>query len=158
MTETNGLAVADAVRFVPVTDGGGTTITTQKHAARLKVQATYGPTLTAIDAIAAQGTAAWIDGQLALPSTYSHVSYLKASVAANANDNPTGILQESVWQQAIKGSDRLRQRMAFAWSEIFVISSFRIFDAQGVGAYKDVLTKVPNIGRFVSRDLGFMLA
>ena len=30
MTETNGLAVANAVRFVPVTDGGGTTITTQK--------------------------------------------------------------------------------------------------------------------------------
>lgn len=146
LTETNGLAVADAVRFVPVTDGGDTTTTTQKHAARLMVQATYGPTLTAIDAIAAQGAAAWIDGQLALPSTYSHVSYLKARVAANANDNPTGILQESVRQKAIKGSDRLRQRMAFAWSEIFVISSFRIFDAQGVGAYKDVLTKVPNIG------------
>ncbi len=141
MTDTNGLAVADAVRFVPVTDGGGTTTTTQKDAARLMVQATYGPTLTAIDAIAAQGAAAWIDGQLALPSTYSHVSYLKARVAANANDNHTGILQESIWQQAIKGGDQLRQRMAFAWSEIFVISSFRIFDAQGVGAYMDVLTK-----------------
>ena len=93
MTETNGLAVANAVRFVPVTDGGDTTTTTQKHAARLLVQATYGPTLTAIDAIAAQGTAAWIDGQLALPSTYSHVSYLKARLATNANDNHTGILQ-----------------------------------------------------------------
>ena len=146
VSDANGLALADAVRFVPAAGpppppSPPPVSTTQKDAARLMVQATYGPTLAGIDAIAAQGAAAWIDAQLALPSTYSHVTYLQTRKAANANDDHTGILQESIWQQAMKGNDQLRQRMAFAWSEIFVISSFRIFDAQGVGAYMDVLTR-----------------
>jgi uncharacterized protein (DUF1800 family) len=146
VNDAGGQAGADAVRFVPVAGGGGgggggTNTTTQKDAARLMVQATYGPTLTGIDAIAAKGPAAWIDEQLALPSTYSHLKYQQERVAKVASDDHQGILQESIWQQAIKGNDQLRQRVAFAWSEIFVISSFRIFDAQGVGAYMDVLTK-----------------
>ena len=141
---SNGQAAADAVRFVPAT---GTppppppTGTMQKDAARLLVQATYGPTLAAIDTVVAKGPATWIDEQLALPSTYSHLNYLQARAAAKAGDDHNGILQESIWQQALQGNDQLRQRVAFAWSEIFVISSFRIFDAQGVGAYMDVLTR-----------------
>ena len=139
--DSNGQAAADAVRFVPATGTGGGTTTTQKDAARLLVQASYGPTLAEIDAVAAKGPAVWIDEQLALPTTYSHDTYLKGRIAANANDNHMGILQESIWQQAMKGNDQLRQRAAFAWSEIFVISSNRIFDALGVAAYMDVLTK-----------------
>lgn len=142
---TNGQAAADAVRFVPATGGPPPppppAATTQKDAARLLTQASYGPTLAAIDAVAAKGPATWIDEQLALPTTYSHLSYLQQRVAAKASDDHAGILQESIWQQAIQGNDQLRQRVAFAWSEIFVISSFRIFDAQGVGAYMDVLTR-----------------
>jgi Protein of unknown function (DUF1800) len=143
ISDAKGLALADGVRFVPATTTPPPppATTTQKDAARLMVQATYGPTLTGIDAIAAKGPGAWIDEQLALPTTYSHLTYLQTRVAANANDNHIGILQESIWQQAMKGNDQLRQRMAFAWSEIFVISSFRIFEAQGVGAYMDLLTK-----------------
>ena len=146
VTDASGQASADAVRFVPAAGPPPPpppppVNTTQKDAARLMIQATYGPTLTGIDAIAATGAAAWIDAQLALPSTYSHLSYLKARVAANVNDGHNGIMQESIWNQAIKGPDQLRQRVAFAWSEIFVISSFRIFDAEGVSAYMDVLTR-----------------
>ena len=143
VNDSNGQATADAVRFVAVTGGGGggTTPTTQKDAARLMVQATYGPTLTGIDAIAAKGAAAWIDEQLALPVSGSHHAYLATRLAANKDDNHMGILQESIWQQAIKNTDQLRQRVAFAWSEIFVISAYRIFDAPGVGAYMDVLSR-----------------
>ncbi len=146
VSDASGLALADAVRMVPAAGPPPPpppppVSTTQKDAARLMVQATYGPTLAGIDAIAAQGAAAWIDAQLALPSTYSHLNYLQGRIAAKAGDDHAGIMQESIWQQAIKGNDQLRQRMAFAWSEIFVISSFRIFDAQGVSAYMDVLTR-----------------
>ena len=121
--------------------GGGGTTTTQKDAARLMLQATYGPTLTGIDAIAAQGPAAWIDAQLNIPFTNSHHTYLATRKAANAKDDHMGIMQESIWGQAVKGTDQLRQRVAFAWSEIFVISAYRIFDANGVAAYMDVLSR-----------------
>lgn len=142
VNDANGQACADAVRFVPATGGGGgTTTTSQKDAARLMVQATYGPTLTGIDAIAAKGASAWIDEQLALPVSGSHHTYLANRLAANKDDNHMGILQESIWQQAIKNSDQLRQRVAFAWSEIFVISAYRISDPPGVGAYMDVLAQ-----------------
>ncbi len=142
--DTNGQAAADAVRLVAAAGPPPPppTGTTQKDAARLMVQATYGPTLLEIDSIAAKGAATWIDEQLALPSTYSHLNYLQTWLRNNPTEgDPRGAMQESIWQQAIKGNDQLRQRMAFAWSEIFVISSFRIFDAQGVSAYMDVLTK-----------------
>ncbi len=142
--DTNGQAAADAVRLVaaagppPPPPPVGTT---QKDAARLLVQASYGPTLPAIDAIVTKGPATWIDEQLALPSTYSHLGNIQTRLKTDPNGDQYRMFHESVWQQAIQGPDQLRQRVAFAWSEIFVISSFRIFDSQGVAAYMDVLTR-----------------
>ncbi len=143
--DSNGQATADAVRFVPAAGQPPPppppTTTTQKDAARLMVQATYGPTLTGIDSIAAKGPAVWIDEQLALPVGASHHAYIASRIAAVPSDDHIGIMQESIWQQAIKNSDQLRQRVAFAWSEIFVVSANRIFDPKGIAAYMDVLTK-----------------
>ena len=121
--------------------GGGGGTTSQKDAARLMLQASYGPTLAGIDAIAAQGAAAWIDAQLNIPYSNSHHAYLAARKAANKDDDHMGIMQESIWGQGIKGADQLRQRVAFAWSEIFVVSAYRIFDANGIAAYMDVLSR-----------------
>ena len=50
---------------------------------------------------------------------------------------------ESVWNSAVSGEDQLRQRMAFALSQIFVVSFVdgALFErVRGMGSYYDMLT------------------
>lgn len=96
---------------------------TPEQASRMLTQATFGPTINEIDRLAKMGTAAWFTDQFSKPQTY-HYSYVNQSLSALAagttpNENP---FLESFWQQAIKGDDQLRQRVAFALSQILVIS------------------------------------
>jgi hypothetical protein len=106
--------------------------TTQTDAARLLTQATYGPTIATINALMSRGVTGWIDDQMALPAT-SALAELRADVANyppppqpavfgaaqrfawNANMNAVW------WKIAATSPDQLRQRVAFALSEIFVV-------------------------------------
>jgi uncharacterized protein (DUF1800 family) len=121
---------------------------TRSEAARFLTQASFGPTEASIDRVMALGYAAWIDEQLALPQT-SHRSYWDAENAAiRALDasRSAGSRQvlDSFYQRAIHGEDQLRQRVAFALSQIFVVS---MQDSnvgnmmRGVPAYLDMLGK-----------------
>jgi uncharacterized protein (DUF1800 family) len=99
---------------------------TRNEAARFLTQASFGPTDADIDRVMSIGYAAWIDEQFALPAT-SHRSYYEAADAAiKAADATKSAGQnqviESFWKQALTGQDQLRQRTAFALSQIFVIS------------------------------------
>jgi uncharacterized protein (DUF1800 family) len=99
---------------------------TREQAARFLTQATFGPTEAQIDRVMAIGYGAWIDEQLALPAA-SHRAYWEAANATIKAANPgSGAWQdqvfESFWKQALSGDDQLRQRMAYALSQIFVIS------------------------------------
>jgi uncharacterized protein (DUF1800 family) len=117
-----------------------------KDAARLLIQASYGPTTAAINDAATKGPTQWVDAQLALPPPGSHYAVLRAielggTPLANIDETP---LMSSIWKQAIEGPDQLRQRMAFALSEIFVVS-FRDGDLGGeefaFGSYMDMLAR-----------------
>ena len=118
------------------------------EAARFLAQATFGPTESAIDRVMTLGYAAWIDEQVALPQTL-HRSYWDAENAAiKAADasRSAGSRQvlDSFYQQAIHGEDQLRQRVAFALSQIFVVSmqDGNVGNAmRGVPAYLDMLGK-----------------
>jgi len=116
---------------------------TQSESARFLAQATMGPTDASIADVAQKGYAAWIDAEFAKPAT-SHRANLDALAATLPAD--TDLSQnnffESWWTQAIAGDDQLRQRVAFALSQVLVISFADATVGQyprGVASYYDVL-------------------
>ncbi|MCB1069518.1 MAG: DUF1800 family protein [Kiritimatiellae bacterium] len=114
------------------------------EAARFLAQATFGPTMEDITALTSTTYAAWIDAQLALPPTL-HLPFVQARraelLAREGNDGWQGPRHEAWWQHAITAPDQLRQRMAFALSQILVISQFGALDSdhEGVTLYYDRL-------------------
>ena len=109
-------------------------------AARFLSQATFGPTDEAIAHLRQIGFDAWLNEQFAA-SASGHLAYVDASGV-----NPPTIAQamEAWWTFAGTAPDQLRQRVAFALSEFFVVS----VNSAGLGnnpvamsAYYDVLVR-----------------
>ncbi len=111
-------------------------------AARFLVQATYGPTTTAIASLQTQTYSDWVEQQLAQP-VVSHMAYVDALPHVPGEDLYQWEGRESIWKQAIQGQDQLRQRVALALSEILVASSedSDLYQAEPVAAYMDVLNR-----------------
>ncbi len=84
------------------------------------------------------GYSAWIDKQLATPRGTTHLAFFDTA-NRDGNDNEVA---NAFWSQALTGKDQLRLRMAYALSQIFVISladgDVDNFD-RGVVAYLDML-------------------
>ena len=102
---------------------------------RLLSQATYGANDALITEVKTKGLSAWIDEQMnaSLTPQSLMLSYVKASddwlvargIAAGLPDDRTPLFESLAggwWIQAAAGRDQLRQRVAFALSEIFVVS------------------------------------
>jgi uncharacterized protein (DUF1800 family) len=116
---------------------------TAPEAARLLTQATFGPTEAAIQNVVASGSVnGWINSQIAVPvNTNAHVGYIDAFIAA-VGDAGNNEFYQSWWRQSLGGQDQLRQRVAFALSQIFVISlNDPAIDARGAASYYDMLTR-----------------
>jgi uncharacterized protein (DUF1800 family) len=131
---------------------------TTREAARFLTQATFGPTETEINALVATGYNAWLAGQMAAPISL-HREAVMADFDANrtsggvGNRDPvtqayarpgTTHRQAAWWKVAVTGPDQLRQRMAFALSQIFVISDNDGIVAQwqeGAANYYDHLVR-----------------
>jgi uncharacterized protein (DUF1800 family) len=90
------------------------------EAARFLTQATFGATLAEIRRLRTIGYNAWLDQQFALPATL-HKPYLDAQAAQGLNVYQNA-RQEAWWDRAMRAPDQLRQRVAFALSEILVVS------------------------------------
>lgn len=111
-------------------------------AARFLTQATFGASPGDIAAVQALGYAGWISNQFSLP-----VSHHLPIVLANRNPNPTQPYPSSLafntwWQQSVTAPDQLRQRVAFALSEIMVVSENGVladYYANGLSSYYDTL-------------------
>jgi len=109
-------------------------------AARFLNQATFGATEQSIaDFRKLDSKAAWIDAQLALPASLT-LPY----VVANSNGSRRKDRHEPWWNNALDEPDQLRQRVAFALSQIFVISDLdkALSNNQyGVSDYYDMLSR-----------------
>lgn len=90
---------------------------TRNEAARFLAQATFGPTDADVDRLMTQGYSAWINEQFATPASGSHLAFFKT-----LNDGNDKEVAATFWKQALTGPDQLRLRMAYALSQIFVIS------------------------------------
>lgn len=151
----------------------------QIDAARFLQQATFGPTAMEIDRVAAMGFDAWITDQFARPAT-SHLSlhtaihdelkvYLTSSNDQNCVFSYACQLarHDTWWHVAANGEDQLRQRIAWALSQFFVVSElgdnigysqlaisdyYDTLVIHGLGNYRTLLEEValhPLMGRYL---------
>ncbi len=106
-------------------------------AARFLTQATFGPTKAEITRTRQMGFEAWLTEQFNAPTT-SHIAYLDAA-RANGENIYTNSTMEAFWTKGLRGNDQLRQRVAFAMSEIFVVSNDGVDQPYALSGYMDML-------------------
>lgn len=101
---------------------------TRQEAARFLTQATFGPTTADIDHLMAVGYNTYLTEQMAARPVRSYKSYWDSRNAAMKSVAPSaqaGVdeINQVFWTNALTSQDQLRQRVALALSEIFVIST-----------------------------------
>lgn len=126
------------------------------EASRFLAQATLGSSLDEIHQVTEMGIEKWIDAQFKqapsyiLPETRSIFDtllriYLERG--GNPEEAPTepywNVFNYAWWEQVLTGPDQLRQRVAFALSELLVISINSDLGSYGYGlaAYYDIFVK-----------------
>lgn len=143
-TQEPAIALALPVSEVAnVADGGPTT---PQLAFRLLEQASFGPTVEDIDFVAAQGTNIWIDQQMQQPAAFM------SDGLSQANSSQWNEYINVWWRNAVTAEDQLRQRVAFALSQILVVSADGGLGGEqfGLANYYDMLLR-HSFGNF--RDL-----
>ncbi len=105
-------------------------------------KATFGASYTEIEDLAYSNQSLWFRDQLARPPTL-HLDAMQARVF-----EPEYLIYrataDSFWESAINGDDQLRQRMAFALSQIFVVSTENdtlVGRPNTMAHYMDILTE-----------------
>ena len=136
---------------------------TPEEVSRFLNQATFGPTFDMIQDFHNSGEsfAAWIDSQIAMSPTLITES-MEREVMGGASRNHQ-LFHRGWWRATTKGADQLRQRMAFALSQILVVSGqgsdvvrgspeaagayYEILQNQAFGNYADLLEAITyNLG------------
>ena len=140
----------------PTTSIGSSKVANQRDAARFLTRSTFGPTKNSINNLLAKETYEnWLNEQFTASPTYHLPRVKNLSVKMCSDKNDQGEKSDSWeiqfprhhvwWEAATKAEDQLRQRVAFALSEILVIS-----DSEGLGlsgyqlavtSYYDILVK-----------------
>jgi uncharacterized protein (DUF1800 family) len=134
------LATAHAAYAAPVE---------RADAFRFLEQATFGPTQSDIDRLIALGDSSeayerWIDDQISIaPSLLLPVLQAKYASGKTSAVTLNTARQDAWFRTAVIGPDQLRQRVAFALSEIMVISQRGALDKMplALAGYYDILTR-----------------
>ena len=136
----------------------------EKEAARFLLKASFGPTDESIEEVVSMGLTGWLDNQATIPTTR-----LQTSIARNALPINSSRGRDGWWRSANIAPDQLRQRMAYALSQILVVNFqggsvigdnyliqaryYDIFTTGAFGSYRDALEKVtynPAMGFYLS--------
>jgi len=135
-----------------------------RAAARLLDQATWGPTPASITQLQQMGISNWLKAQYAL-NTSSLPAQAILDTAGNSNNN-LGPVQAAFFVNAVTGQDQLRQRVAFALSQIWVVSAesgvspayaypsyWGVLRDNAFANYRDIIKAVtlsPAMGRYLN--------
>jgi uncharacterized protein (DUF1800 family) len=93
-------------------------------AARILDQTSFGPTSATIQHVEQVGTSAYLAEQYAQPtSLLAAIPTTPLPAVCLANNTAYPCAESEWWTAAITGPDQLRQRVAFALSEMFVVST-----------------------------------
>jgi len=145
-----GVGGGDDAPPAPPPPGGptSTTFATAPSTSHFLSQATFGPTPDDVDRLTGGNAAEWFEDQLALAPTL-HSPLVRQLGAIPQADGLTDFERRApvfaFWINAVGAEDQLRQRMAFALSQILVVSNFdnnrlsRFYE--GLGYYQDILTE-----------------
>jgi uncharacterized protein (DUF1800 family) len=119
---------------------------------RLAEQATFGPTAELVTQIEEAGAESFVENQFATPATgYSDLAARVVDADARVlcpagsplpcrRDNYTAFpIQGRFFRNALTAPDQLRQRVAFALSQIFVVSGATVRNAYGLAQYQQML-------------------
>jgi uncharacterized protein (DUF1800 family) len=121
---------------IPNPPGTGTPTVAEAH--RFLQQATMGATPALVSQVQSQGYSAWIDAQLNLPAS-TYTSFVDAASTTN-DDQKLGALRSRFFMNALQGNDQLRQRVAWALSQMLVTSTQDIQNGPGMARYQDIIT------------------
>ena len=113
VTPSGGTAQPDAL----VTTG----MPSRSDAWRFVSQATMGPSETDVSFVMKNGYTAWLNQQMNLPKN-SALAYYRTLTGNDIQIRSTDYVTAAWWKNALTAKDQLRQRVAFALSEIIVIS------------------------------------
>jgi len=139
-------------------------VANDKTAARLLAQASFGASAVDIEKVKALGLEEWIDNQFTIEGN-SHFEYSNSRLAKTSDPSERS---DAWWLNAVDGEDQLRGRVAFALSQIFVVSEkqqtlgnaqlgltqyYDLLRQHAFGNYRDLLydtTKHPVMGVYLS--------
>jgi len=124
--------------------------TTAGDAVRFLEQATFGPTEATIQEVMQKGPALALEEQFGKPmSGYGTFTFIDPDPGRGCpdgspdtcyRDNYTVFpLQRAFFRNAVGASDQLRQRAAFALSQILVVSGAELETMHGIGYYQQLL-------------------
>lgn len=115
--------------------------TSDADAFRFLTQASFGPSADDVARVKTIGYDNWIDEQFRMHLQSTHLQTVTATAIARAATSPNPLdVNYSWWTHALKDPAQLRQRVAFALSEIFVISTSSVDRGQMAASYLDMLT------------------
>ncbi|MFL6539236.1 MAG: DUF1800 family protein, partial [Chthoniobacterales bacterium] len=128
---------------VPQPDPGYDTsdYSTDAGAARFLNQATFGANPPDIAAVKSSGYSGWIDNQFTQPASHLLPDVLASVTSDPTNAYPSTLMFNAWWKKAVGAPDELRQRVAFALSEIMVISDVGVLlnNSRALASYYDTL-------------------
>jgi uncharacterized protein (DUF1800 family) len=119
---------------------------TKAEAFKFLNQASFGATDAAAQQVISQKYEAWIDAQLALPASTQLPTMITALQQLPQPITNITVLHDnrvaSWFQNTVRGPDQLRQRVAFALSEVMVVSQNSLLEYPlGVADYYDTLAR-----------------
>ncbi|AKJ31765.1 DUF1800 domain-containing protein [Caldimonas brevitalea] len=122
---------------------------TRQEAARFLTQASFGPTEREVETLMQIGYHGWLDEQFRRGNGWAHRQYWDSVDATLKSQDPNRSagqreVLDTFWKRAVEGDDQLRQRVAYALSQIFVISMVDGNVAErprGVAGYMDTLAE-----------------
>jgi len=150
-TALGGCSGGDTTQADPGPQGSGVNLATvpqsayplpdANESARFQNQASFGANDAEIAKTRQYGYSAILEDQFFMPSQRTHEGYINTVSATDLGDQH---VMYTFWREAATGQDQLKRRVAFALSQIFVISlqdanlqSYR----RGVASYMDMLTR-----------------
>jgi len=141
-----------------------TPVMSDHAAARFLDQASWGPTPAAITQLQQTGIAGWLTAQFALNTSDLPDQPLLNTTTGQPNRDLTPV-QAAFFQNTVTQPDQLRQRVAFALSQMWVVSAvstkdayafppyWRLFRDNAFGNYRDIMTALtlsPAMGDYLN--------
>ncbi len=117
-------------------------VVSKAEAYQLLNQSTFGATEADADAVIAMGVEAWIDEQLATPASLQ-LPFLQ-SLPIPQPIGQLNVDRVDIWfRNSLNGDDQLRQRVAFALSEVMVVSQLGALNnyPYALASYYDLLAE-----------------